>query len=58
MPSSPSGLCISTTGPAGVRWSGLAAIFGIGLVFGIVYARSGNVWIPAVMHGLWPPNMS
>jgi uncharacterized protein len=45
-------------GPAGVRWSGLAAVFGIGLLFGIVYARSGNVWIPAVMHGLWPLNMS
>jgi len=45
-------------GPAGVRWSGLAAIFGIGLFFGFVYYRSGNVWIPAVLHGLWPPNMS
>ena len=45
-------------GPGGVRWSGLAAIFGIGLFFGIVYSRSGNVWIPAVMHGLWPLNMS
>lgn len=45
-------------GPAGVRWSGLAAIFGIGLFFGLVYYRSGNVWIPAVLHGLWPPNMS
>jgi membrane protease YdiL (CAAX protease family) len=46
------------TGPAGVRWAGLAAVFGIGLFFGIVYCRSGNVWIPAVMHGLWPPNMN
>ena len=45
-------------GPAGVRWGGLAAVFGIGLFFGIVYARSGNVWIPAAMHGLWPPNMN
>ena len=45
-------------GPAGVRWGGLAAVFGIGLLFGILYARSGNVWIPAVMHGLWPLNMS
>ena len=45
-------------GPTGVRWGGLAAIFGIGLLFGTIYARSGNVWIPAVMHGLWPPNMS
>jgi uncharacterized protein len=45
-------------GPEGVRWGGLAAIFGIGLFFGFVYLRSGNVWIPAVLHGLWPPNMS
>ena len=45
-------------GPDGVRWSGLAAVFAIGLFFGIVYSRSGNVWIPAVMHGLWPLNMS
>ena len=44
--------------PAGVRWGGLAAVFGIGLFFGIVYYRSGNLWIPAVLHGLWPPNMS
>lgn len=44
-------------GPAGVRWGGLVAVFGIGLFFGIVYCRSGNVWIPAVLHGLWPPNM-
>ena len=35
-----------------------AAVFGIGLFFGIVYYRSGNLWIPAVLHGLWPPNMS
>jgi len=45
-------------GPAGVRWGGLVAVFGIGLFFGIVYCRSGNLWIPAVLHGLWPPNMS
>jgi membrane protease YdiL (CAAX protease family) len=45
-------------GPNDVRWAGLAAIFGIGLLFGVVYARSGNLWIPAVLHGLWPPNMS
>jgi membrane protease YdiL (CAAX protease family) len=44
--------------PAGVRWGALAAVFGIGLFFGLVYARSGNVWIPAILHGLWPPNMS
>jgi membrane protease YdiL (CAAX protease family) len=42
----------------GIRWGGLAAVFGIGLFFGIVYGRSGNLWIPAVMHGVWPPNMS
>jgi len=45
-------------GPAGVRWGGLLAVFGIGLFFGIVYRRSGNVWIPAVLHGLWPLNMT
>lgn len=45
-------------GPAGVNWGGLAAVFGIGLFFGFVYRRSGNVWIPAVLHGLWPLNMS
>ena len=44
--------------PAGVRWGGLAAVFVIGLFFGLVYARSGNLWIPAALHGLWPPNMS
>jgi membrane protease YdiL (CAAX protease family) len=45
-------------GPADVRWGGLVAVFAIGLLFGIVYLRSGNLWIPAVMHGLWPPNMN
>lgn len=44
--------------PAGVRWGALVAVFGIGSFFGIVYGRSGNLWIPAVLHGLWPPNMS
>ena len=44
-------------GPASARWGGLVAVFSIGLFFGFVYRRSGNVWIPAVMHGLWPPNM-
>jgi uncharacterized protein len=44
-------------GDGGVQWGGLAAVFGIGLIFGIVYRRSGNLWIPAVLHGLWPPNM-
>jgi membrane protease YdiL (CAAX protease family) len=41
----------------GVHWVTIAAIFGIGLLFGIIYSRSGNVWIPAAMHGLWPLNM-
>lgn len=45
-------------GPAGVHWGGIVAVFGIGLFFGIVYCRSGNLWIPAVLHGLWPPNMT
>lgn len=45
-------------GPAGMHWGGLVAVFGIGLFFGIVYRRSGNLWIPAVLHGLWPPNMT
>jgi len=31
-------------------------IFGIGLAFGIIYHRSGNIWIPAILHGLWPLN--
>jgi membrane protease YdiL (CAAX protease family) len=44
-------------GAAGPNWPMLAAVFGIGLVFGVVYLRSGNVWIPAVLHGLWPLNM-
>jgi membrane protease YdiL (CAAX protease family) len=32
-------------------------IFGIGLVFGIIYWRTGNLWLPAIFHGLWPLNM-
>ena len=42
----------------GPHWGTLAAVFGIGLLFGIVYRRSGNLWIPALLHGLWPLNMS
>jgi membrane protease YdiL (CAAX protease family) len=42
---------------AGPHWNILAAIFGIGLLFGVLYQRSGNLWISAIMHGLWPPNM-
>lgn len=45
-------------GPTGMSWGRVAAVFGIGLLFGLIYRRSGNLWIPAVMHGLWPPNMS
>ena len=40
------------------RWGSLAAVFGIGLLFGLLYRRSGNLWIPALLHGLWPPNMA
>ncbi|HET9328395.1 MAG TPA: CPBP family intramembrane glutamic endopeptidase [Candidatus Eisenbacteria bacterium] len=40
------------------RWGMLAAIFGIGLFFGILYRRSGNLWLPAIFHGIWPPNLS
>jgi len=43
---------------AGPRWGMFAAIFGIGLFFGLVYQRSGNLWIPALLHGLWPLNIS
>ena len=46
------------TDPNGVRWAGLGAVFGIGLVFGYIYRRSGNLWFPAVLHGLWPLNMT
>ncbi len=28
--------------PDGVRWGGLAAVFGIGLFFGIIYRRPGT----------------
>jgi membrane protease YdiL (CAAX protease family) len=45
-------------GSDGVRWGRLAAVFGIGLFFGILFRRSGNLWLPAVLHGLWPPNMA
>ena len=29
-----------------------ASIFAIGLFFGILFRRSGNLWIVAVMHGI------
>ena len=43
---------------AGPRWGVFASIFGIGLLFGVLYRRSGNLWIPALMHGIWPLNMT
>jgi len=43
---------------AGPRWGMFATIFGIGLFFGLLYRRSGNLWLPAVLHGLWPLNMT
>jgi CAAX protease family protein len=43
---------------AGPRWGMFAAIFAIGLLFGLIYRRSGNLWIPALLHGIWPPNMT
>jgi len=45
-------------GPGGPHWGTLAAVFGIGLLFGLIYKRSGNLWIPALLHGLWPLNMT
>jgi len=46
------------TGSDGPQWNVIAAVFGIGLFFGVLYQRSGNLWIPALLHGLWPLNMS
>jgi membrane protease YdiL (CAAX protease family) len=43
---------------SGPNWGMFAAIFGIGLFFGIVYQRSGNLWIPALLHGIWPLNVT
>jgi len=59
---------IFTFGPLHLSvYSGIAAdlagamqflpIFAIGLLFGVLYQRSGNLWLPAIMHGLWPLNM-
>jgi len=39
------------------RWGVLAAVFAIGALFGLLYRRSGNLWLPAILHGLWPLNM-
>jgi membrane protease YdiL (CAAX protease family) len=35
-----------------VAWPMFAAIFAIGLFFGSLYARSGNLWIVAVFHAI------
>jgi len=40
-----------------VQWEMFATIFCIGLLFGLIYQRSGNLWMPAIFHGLWPLNM-
>jgi membrane protease YdiL (CAAX protease family) len=45
-------------GPSSGRRGTVPAIFAVGLVFGLVYRRSGNLWLPAELHGLWPPNMT
>jgi membrane protease YdiL (CAAX protease family) len=45
-------------GDGGPHWGMFTAIFAIGLFFGVLYRRSGNLWIPALLHGIWPPNMS
>jgi membrane protease YdiL (CAAX protease family) len=29
-----------------------AAIFAIGLFFGVLYRRSGNLWLPAAFHAV------
>jgi membrane protease YdiL (CAAX protease family) len=29
-----------------------ASIFAIGLFFGVLFNRSGNLWIVAVLHGI------
>jgi len=43
---------------AAPHWGMFATIFGIGLFFGVLYRRSGNLWLPAILHGLWPLNMT
>lgn len=48
----------SYLGRSDPQWATLAAVFGIGLLFAIIYRRSGNLWLPAMLHGLWPLNMS
>ncbi|MBD8525606.1 CPBP family intramembrane glutamic endopeptidase [Pseudomarimonas arenosa] len=43
--------------PEPVAFATFAAIFAIGLLFGWLYQRSGNLWLPAILHGAWPLNM-
>jgi len=38
--------------PGAVAVPMFAAIFAMGLAFGLIYRRSGNLWIVAVMHAL------
>ena len=33
-------------------WPMFAGIFAIGLLFSAIYQRSGNLWIPAILHGI------
>lgn len=44
------------SGPAGVQ--SFVPIFVVGLIFGLIFQRSGNLWLPAIFHGLWPLNMA
>jgi membrane protease YdiL (CAAX protease family) len=37
--------------PEGIAVSMLVAIFAMGLFFGTLYHRSGNLWLPACFHG-------
>ena len=38
--------------PASLRWPMFAGIFAIGLFFGAVYQRSGNLWIVGFFHAI------
>lgn len=39
-----------------VEWTVFITIFSIGLLFGIIYHRSGNLWLPAIFHAIWVLN--
>ena len=43
--------------PLAVDWATFGPVFAIGLQFGALYLRSGNLWLPVLPHGLWPLNM-